>query len=147
MAKARGWEPRISALIGTFLVPVVVLFPRRDLSLTAGLVSTALLLVGNVMAVYCLSHLGRSFSIMPEARGMVTSGLYRHLRHPLYLAEMIASIGTVLQFLSVWTAVILLIQIGFQMRRMHNEETVLTQIFPVYEIYKSKTARVIPRIY
>ena len=28
--RARGVEPRISALIGTFLLTVVVLFPRRD---------------------------------------------------------------------------------------------------------------------
>jgi len=27
---------------------------------------------------------------MPEARELVTSGVYSYLRHPLYLAEMIA---------------------------------------------------------
>lgn len=145
--KARGFEPRLSALIGTFLVAVVVLFPRHELSLTAGLVSTCLLLAGNTIAVYVLSHLGRSFSIMPEARGIVTSGLYRHVRHPLYLAEMIAAIGTVLQFLSVWTALILAVQIAFQLRRMRNEERVLMEIFPEYAAYQEKTARVIPGIY
>ena len=145
--KARGLEPRISALIGTFLVPVVVLLPRRELSLSEGLVSTILLLVGNAIAVYCLTHLGRSFSIMPEARGLVTSGLYRYLRHPLYLAEMLAATGTVLQFLSVWTVLILAIQIAFQIRRMQNEEAVLSEIFSEYAAYKEKTARIIPGIF
>lgn len=144
--RARGLQPRISALIGTFLVPVVVLFPRQELSLTAGLVSTLLLLTGNALAVYNLAHLGRSFSIMPEARGLVTSGLYKYIRHPLYLAEMIAAIGTVLQFLSVWTALILAVQIAFQLRRMHNEELVLTAMFPAYGTYVKTTARVIPGI-
>jgi protein-S-isoprenylcysteine O-methyltransferase Ste14 len=145
--RARGFEPRLSAVIGTFLVPVVVLFPRRDLSLAASLMSTVLLLVGNVLAVYCLAHLGRSFSIMPEARGLVTSGLYRHIRHPLYLAEMIAAAGTVLQYLSPWTGLIFAVQIAFQLRRMHNEEQVLTAKFPAYHIYMAKTARLLPRIY
>jgi protein-S-isoprenylcysteine O-methyltransferase Ste14 len=145
--KARGLEPRVSALIGTFLIAVVVLFPRRELSFTAGVVSTLLLLTGNAIAVYILSHLGRSFSIMPEARGLVTSGLYRYVRHPLYVAEMIASIGTVLQFLSVWTALILAVQITFQLRRMHNEEEVLMEIFPEYAGYKENTARIIPGMY
>ena len=104
--KARGLEPRVSALIGTFLVSVVVVFPRRELSITTGLVSTLLLLAGNAIAVYVLSHLGRSFSIMPEARELTTSGLYRYVRHPLYLAEIIAGTGAILQFLSVWTALI-----------------------------------------
>src|SRR5436309_896866 len=30
-ARARGFEPRISALLGTFLFTAVVLFPRREL--------------------------------------------------------------------------------------------------------------------
>src|SRR5262249_28088184 len=38
-AKARGVEPRISALIGTFLLTVMVLFPRRELSAGAEIVS------------------------------------------------------------------------------------------------------------
>jgi protein-S-isoprenylcysteine O-methyltransferase Ste14 len=145
--RARGLEPRVSALIGTFLIMVVVLFPRREISFTAGVASTLLLLAGNTVAVYVVTHLGRSFSIMPEARGLVTSGLYRHVRHPLYLAEMIASIGTVIQFLSAWTALILAVQIAFQLRRMHNEEVVLMEIFPDYATYKEKTARIIPGIY
>ena len=145
--KARGLEPRVSALIGTFLIAVVVLFPRRELSFAAGIVSTILLLAGNAIAVYVLAHLGRSFSIMPEARGLVRSGLYRYVRHPLYLAEMVASIGTVMQYLSVWTALILAIQIAFQLRRMQNEEIVLTEIFPEYTTYRQKTARLVPGIF
>jgi protein-S-isoprenylcysteine O-methyltransferase Ste14 len=145
--KARGLEPRASALIGTFLIAVVVLFPRRELSFTAGVVSTLLLLGGNAIAVYVLSQLGRSFSIMPEARGLVTSGLYRYVRHPLYFAEVVASIGTVMQFLSVWTVLILAVQIAFQLRRMRNEEVVLMEIFPEYAAYKAQTARLIPGVY
>ena len=76
MAKARGAEPRISALIGTFLLTVVVLFPRRELSLTAGCVSTLLILAGNALGVFVLVRLRGSFSIMAEARQLVTSGAY-----------------------------------------------------------------------
>src|SRR6516162_10742896 len=64
IGKARGTEPRISALIGTFLITVVVLFPRRELSLTSGLVSTLLILAGNALAVFVLMRLRGSFSIM-----------------------------------------------------------------------------------
>ena len=145
--KAHGWEPRMSALIGTFLISAIVFFPRRQLPLTVGVVSTLLLLAGNAIAIYCLFHLRRSFSVMPEARELVTSGLYRYLRHPLYLAEMIATTGAVMQFLSVWTALILAVQLAFQLRRMHNEEIVLMAVFPAYAEYKRRTARVLPEIY
>jgi len=145
--KARGVEPRLSALIGTFLFTVVVLFPRRELSLAAGTISTLLTLAGNIFAVVVLTQLRESFSIMAEARQLVTSGVYRFVRHPLYLAEEIAAIGVVMQFFSFWTAIIVAVQIGFQLRRMHNEEVILTETFPEYPAYRDKTACILPGVY
>jgi protein-S-isoprenylcysteine O-methyltransferase Ste14 len=147
IAKARGLEPRISALAGTFLVTAIVLFPRRELSLPSAIVSTILVLVGDGFAVIILIQLRRSFSVMPEARELVTSGVYRFVRHPLYLAEEIAAIGSVMQFLSAWTVMLLAVHIAFQFRRMWNEEAILSEIFPHYPTYKKKTAQIIPGIY
>ena len=145
--KARGVEPRVSALIGTFLLTAVVVFPRRDLSMIAGLASALLTLAGSAFAVVVLTQLRESFSIMAEARQLVTAGVYRLVRHPLYLGEEIAAIGVVMQFFSPWTALILAVQIGFQLRRMRNEEVILTAIFPEYLAYCKKTARIFPGIY
>jgi protein-S-isoprenylcysteine O-methyltransferase Ste14 len=145
--KARGVEPRISALAGTFLVSAVTLFPRRELSVGGELAATALILLGTALAVYVLVQLGRSFSVMAEARRLVTSGVYRIVRHPLYVAEEIAAIGLVIQFLSYQTLLLLAVHAGFQLRRMRNEEAVLISTFPEYGAYKEKTARLIPGIY
>ena len=105
------------------------------------------MMIGNVGAVVALSRLGRSFSIMAEIRQLVTTGPYRFVRHPLYLAEEIAIVGIFMQFASIWTALLLAIQIAFQLRRMHNEEAVLTTGFPEYAAYSQSTSRLIPRIY
>ena len=145
--KARGIEPRISALIGTFLITAIVLFPRRELSPVAGIVSTLLILSGNALAVYVLMQLGRSFSVMAEARRLVTSGVYGFVRHPLYLAEELAVIGIFMQFASFWTVLLLAGQIAFQLRRMQNEEVILSETFPEYAAYKASTARLIPGVY
>ena len=133
--------------MGTLLVYAIALFPRRELSPAAEIVSTLLILAGSVAALFALMRLGRSFSVMAEARRLVTSGVYRFVRHPLYLAEEIATIGLVLQFLSYWTLLLLALQIAFQLRRMRNEEVVLGEIFPEYAAYKAKTARLIPGVY
>jgi len=146
-AKAIGLEPRISALSGTFLMYGLVFFPRRELSLSLELVSTALILIGTVGAVVALSQLGRSFSLMAETRRLVTSGPYRFVRHPLYLTEEIAVVGLFIQFASVSTVLLLAMQIAFQLRRMHNEELVLSARFPEYVAYRQHTARLIPKIY
>jgi protein-S-isoprenylcysteine O-methyltransferase Ste14 len=145
--KANGWEPRISALIGTFLVYGIVIFPRHDLSPSLGMVSTILVLIGTLGAVIALRQLGRSFSVMAETRQLVISGPYRFVRHPLYLTEEIAVVGVFIQFASPWTALLLAIQIAFQLRRMHNEEVVLSASFPEYAAYSQTTARLIPGIY
>jgi hypothetical protein len=91
-----------------------------------------------------LLRLGRSFSVMAEARQLVTAGVYRHVRHPLYLAEEIAAVGCAMQFFSLWAVLLLAAQIAFQLRRMANEERVLTQSFPEYARYRQNTARLIP---
>jgi protein-S-isoprenylcysteine O-methyltransferase Ste14 len=147
LRRARGTEPRVTALLGSFLITAVILFPRREPSATLGCISTLLVLAGDLIATVVLIQLRGSFSIMAEARQLTTSGAYRIVRHPLYLAEEVATIGSVIQFFSIWTGVLLILQIACQIRRMSNEETVLTEVFPEYKSYKGTTARIIPGIY
>jgi protein-S-isoprenylcysteine O-methyltransferase Ste14 len=85
--------------------------------------------------------------MMAEARRLVTSGPYRFVRHPLYLAEELAIIGISMQFFSLSTAFVLAVQIAFQLRRMRNEEAVLTESFAEYAAYRQRTARLLPGIY
>jgi len=106
-----------------------------------------LVLVGCTTAILVMVDLGRSLSIMPEARKLVTSGLYRRIRHPLYLAEEIAIIGFYLQFRSWQTMPILVVHFYFQIRRMDWEESILAKAFPAYAEYKQRTYRLFPRLY
>jgi len=78
---------------------------------------------------------------------LVTTGPYRIVRHPLYLFEEVAAVGVLIQFLSVYTAVIFVAHIFIQLQRIRNEESVLEQAFPEYQQYKSTTARLIPGVY
>jgi protein-S-isoprenylcysteine O-methyltransferase Ste14 len=145
--KASGLEPRISALTGSFMVYGMLLFPRYDLSLLGEIVAALLTTIGSVGAVIALSQLGRSFSIMAESRHLVTTGPYLLVRHPLYLAEEIATVGVFMQFASIYSALFLVVHIGFQLRRIHNEELVLTTRFAEYAAYSRSTARLMPGIY
>jgi protein-S-isoprenylcysteine O-methyltransferase Ste14 len=147
LGKAPRLQPRLSALAGSFLLLSVVLFPRHDLSIGLNLLSAGLILLGHLLAVYALASLGRSFSIMAEARRLVIDGPYALVRHPLYVAEEIAVIGLFLQHASFWTALLVVAHFAFQLQRMRNEEQILRETFPAYAAYAARTQRLIPGVY
>ena len=99
------------------------------------------------LAAVALMQLGRSLSIMPEARRLVTEGLYARIRHPLYLGEAIATIGVLLLYRIPAAFALVAIQFCLQLWRMREEEKVLAAAFPEYAEYRQRTARLIPGIY
>jgi hypothetical protein len=99
VAATGGLCPRLVALLGSFLFLLLVPFlPRHELSPTLDLLSILLMLSGSILATAVLLYLGRSFSILPEARRLVVTGPYRFVRHPLYATETICMLGLVIQF-------------------------------------------------
>jgi protein-S-isoprenylcysteine O-methyltransferase Ste14 len=144
---APGLYPRCAAVVGTFLSVGIVLLPLQELSSVLYLASLLLIVSGTILAICAGLVLGRSISILPEARRLVTSGPYALVRHPLYLGEAVATAGVALQYLSPWALLLLGLQFAFQLQRMKNEERVLSQIFPEYRDYMARTARLVPGLY
>src|SRR5664280_3654016 len=68
LGKASGFYPRFAAIAGMWLGAAIVLLPVRELSVPLNVASTLLILCGVVFALYAVLWLGRSFSVMPEAR-------------------------------------------------------------------------------
>jgi protein-S-isoprenylcysteine O-methyltransferase Ste14 len=148
VSKFAGAIPCAAAILGGFLMSALLLLsPREDLPLWARIVASLLVVVGNVFAIMIILRLGRSFSILPEGRRLVTKGPYAVVRHPLYLAEAVATLGAVINFLSPWALLLVVLQLGLQIVRIHYEEKVLKESFPEYEDYAKRTWRLIPGIY
>jgi protein-S-isoprenylcysteine O-methyltransferase Ste14 len=139
-----GWEPRVSALIGSFLTFLLPLLPQAELPRSLQIISLSLVFFGLSASVVVVFWLGRMFSVIPQARKLVVSGPYAFVRHPLYLTEEIAVVGLLMNYMSLEALVLGAIQWAFQLRRMANEERVLRRAFPEYADYAARTPMIVP---
>ena len=147
IARSAGILPRLVAFGGTFSITALALFEPVPHSTGIALASLILMFSGYAFACYSVVHLGRSLSMMAEARKLVMSGPYGFVRHPLYAAEAIASIGLLLQYLSLPALALWVVHIGLQVARIGYEERILRQIFPEYENYGRRVPRLIPWVH
>jgi len=142
-----GFLPSFNAFLGSYLPWTIVLFAREEVSVGQKFASALFLLFGTALMVVVIFHLGRSFSIVPQARYLVRTGPYAIVRNPLYLAEEVALLGMLLQFYSFVTLVLLLAHGALQARRIFYEERLLRRIFPDYDGYARSTSRLVPYVW
>jgi protein-S-isoprenylcysteine O-methyltransferase Ste14 len=146
---ARGTDHRLAvifiAFTGTFSAIGASFLPggvRREwLVLPADLLAT----FGLAYSVWGLAYLRRSFSIIPEARRLVTGGPYALSRHPVYLGEVIGAIGINLATAGWLGAFAVAYFIFCELLRMRWEERVLANAFPnEYPAYARRVPRYAP---
>jgi protein-S-isoprenylcysteine O-methyltransferase Ste14 len=145
-AQADGLAPRIAAFVGSYLPWTITFVGKTDQALP-NLASTACVLIGVIMMLVTIRHLGRSFSLVPQARSVVQTGPYRWIKHPLYFSEEIAVVGVVLQYLTPVTVIVLVLHIGIQVCRILYEEDLLRRTCPEYSDYEASRWRVIPYVW
>jgi protein-S-isoprenylcysteine O-methyltransferase Ste14 len=146
-AQAYGFLPRLAAFVGTYMPWAMVFFAAHTNSALLNSMSSVCVIAGVALAIFTVLHLGKSFSLVPQARMLVRTGPYRLIRHPLYACEGIAVFGTLLQFLSPITALIFVVHIWIQICRMLYEEKLLHETFPEYRNYAGSTWRLIPFVW
>jgi protein-S-isoprenylcysteine O-methyltransferase Ste14 len=145
----RGTDHRLTVIFiafsGTFAAIGASFLPggtRRDgLILFADLLATA----GLAYSVWGLAYLRRSFSIIPEARRLVTGGPYALSRHPVYVGEIATAVGVNLATGGWLSFAAIAYFIVCEVLRMRWEERILTQVFPNdYPPYARRVPRYLP---
>jgi protein-S-isoprenylcysteine O-methyltransferase Ste14 len=132
------------ALAGTFIMWVALAQPTTTDDWRVLAFSDLLVAVGLAFSMYALGALRFCFGIAPEARGLVTDGAYRIVRHPVYLGEFITFLGAVLPVLAPFTVIVFCAFCALQACRAALEESVLNQTFPGYDVYRQRTPALLP---
>ncbi|HEU5450996.1 MAG TPA: isoprenylcysteine carboxylmethyltransferase family protein [Terriglobales bacterium] len=97
-----------------------------DVMHIAGLVFT---IFGIGLLTLARYQLGNSFSVTPQARVLVTTGLYSRIRNPVYVFGAIGIAGFILYLGRPRVLLIFLILIPMQIYRAHQEALVLEAKF------------------
>jgi len=91
----------------------------------------------------------RSFHVgaNPTEGGLVRSGPYRYIRHPIYTALCLFTGAGVAAHLSWKSGLALALIFGFALVRIFCEETLVTQKYPEYRDYAARSWRMIPGVF
>ena len=115
-----------------------------------GPVAIALQVVAVLLMLWARITFGRrSFNpgANPTAGGLVTSGPYRYLRHPIYVSILLFTLTGIFSNLALASAIAGIIIIVAVFARMLCEETLLHVRYPEYAEYSRSARRLIPFLY
>ncbi len=107
----------------------------------------SMIFMGGIINFVGLLTLRRAFTIMTEARCLVTTGIFSRIRHPLYLGHFIIFLGSTLIRLHWYTVVLYLVFVCGQVVRARLEEKKLEYVFKEYESYRLSTGMFFPRLF
>ena len=122
------------------------LFSIRMTKFHALVVITSVMGLGSLINLIGLLTLRRAFTIMTDARVLITRGPFRFVRHPLYLGHFLEFFAIMLLSLNWITASLYVVFVIGQYIRARNEERKLCEVFPEYPEYREKTGMFLPKL-
>jgi protein-S-isoprenylcysteine O-methyltransferase Ste14 len=133
----------LMALVLAALLVRGAFFSSQPVVITAEVAAVAL------MAWARLTFGRRSFNAAanPKAGGLVTTGPYRYIRHPIYTAACLFGWSGILAHWSLINVLLGALLIAGAVARMLCEERLIIEVYPEYRDYAQATKRMVPYIF
>jgi protein-S-isoprenylcysteine O-methyltransferase Ste14 len=122
---------------------------EASIALPLALAGCLLALAGAALVLRSRAELGPAWSFVPKAdegTGLVTTGPYRVVRHPIYLGLALLAMGEALAFGS-WPALVIVLSgiVPTFAWRARAEEKLLNRTFGQrYAVYRQRTKMIVP---
>lgn len=141
----RTWQAR--AIAGLSILGPPLVRPIANAQLVPDIYTAALSMCGLAFLIGGKLSLGRSFGLMPANRGIVCSGVYRVVRHPIYAGYLITHLGFLAAHPSARNIVLLVLaDAALMVRAMYEERTLVHDAS--YSEYCSRVRwRVLPGLF
>jgi protein-S-isoprenylcysteine O-methyltransferase Ste14 len=136
-----GLVVMIAALVGLYMIHV--LFTAQPIAIALQLTAFALMIWARVTFGVRSFHAAAN----PTAGGLVTTGPYQYIRHPIYTAICLFGWASILVHLSLASVAFGVLLFLGAMIRMLAEERLVRQRYPEYLDYSNVTKRMIPHVF
>ena len=136
-----GLVVMIGALIG--LYKVGVLFTAQPIAIALQLMAVALMVWARVTFGRRSFHAAAN----PTAGGLVTTGPYRIIRHPIYTAACLFGWGPIVVHRSLVSVALGILLLLGALMRMICEEQLVKEKYPEYVEYAKVTKRMVPFLF
>jgi len=144
-----GWAlvgMQFGLLAGLVILPYGGLWPRGGVALVF---TVTFVVVGIFVAVVAGLRLGRTLTPLPIPKddgALVTGGIYRFVRHPVYSGVLLAALGALVWGASLPHVVGFVALWGVLLTKVMGEEKMLGEKYSGYSAYAKATGRLFPRL-
>jgi protein-S-isoprenylcysteine O-methyltransferase Ste14 len=132
---------------GATAAPLLVRAAPHTEPLLQAAIPALLMMFGLWLQISAKLSLGRAYGVAPANRGLAVKGLYRLVRHPIYLAYFLGQTGFLLLNPTLWNLVVLAVAWVLQILRIQAEERLLAHD-PVHAAFRAKVRfRLVPGLW
>jgi protein-S-isoprenylcysteine O-methyltransferase Ste14 len=155
-SRIAGARLALLANFSVFIVffPTLFIFAKSPQGLAAlglGIAGCAIAATGSAIVWRSRSELGPAWSLLPKAgnqTGLVTTGPYRVVRHPIYLGLSVSTVGLAVAFGNAPALLVVLSCVvpSFLWRALVEERLLIGVFGAQYDSYREKTKMIVPYI-
>jgi protein-S-isoprenylcysteine O-methyltransferase Ste14 len=141
----RSVKARLLTVVSVLGPPLLA--PAAVAPLAPEVATVAVSCAGLAIVIAGKVTLGRSFALLPANRGIVSTGLYHVVRHPIYMGYLITHAAFLAASPSMWNIVALVVADAALLARAVCEEQTLAKD-PAYQEYQTRVRwRVAPGLF
>ena len=150
----KGHDLTFYLIYGSYLALVIgaalaIITERFQLPLT--IAGFGVILVSIVINLLARQELARNWSPLAGTsaeQSLIKSGIYAHIRHPIYTSGILLSLGLALVTGSLWgLALFILAVIAFVVRINAEEKALLAKFGVEYQEYAQNTGALLPKLH
>lgn len=149
-SRGEGWVAiQIVLLVATLAAGVLGPAWSGPIRIASSVLGVAFVVGGLILSIRGASDLSDALTPLPYPRDdaeLVETGIYAHVRHPIYGGLILGAVGWGLLTASIPALGLALVLWGFFQLKSRREEVWLESRFPGYPAYRERTRRLIPWI-